>query len=328
MKHKLVESNDGEQKIDINENTANLNMNKNTSTNNEKTKGVTKNCRLLDLEAVMDYYEKRDLFDQEIFKGKLDGIAEDYVKTNNYRDEVEEKDDYKDDSNDESNNKEEIEHIQDDFEPETKVVEEQRPKRATKRSAGSFASQSKVPSKKTNSAGKKNTKVKSCTSSINEDKQCAVHERKMRSHCTNLSLSKKNENIEIPTTSSNAVHDSGINPSSKHNCGRCGKSFYSGRYLRDHIKNVHEGKKSFSCKDCKKRFSQEGAVKKHIESVHEKKRNFQCSHCKINLSAKDSLAKHISVVHEKMKPFCCDTCNKNFGAKLQLKRHNITHHQA
>jgi len=163
-------------------------------------------------------------------------------------------------------------------------------------------------------------------SSINDDEQCAVHEREKQSHCTNLSPSKKNENIEIPTTSSNTVHDLGINPSSKHNCGKCGKSFISGRNLRDHIKNVHERMKSFSCKNCKKRFSQEGALKKHIESVHENKRNFQCPHCKINLSAKDSLAKHISVVHEKKKPFCCDTCNKIFGTKLQLKRHEITKH--
>ena len=163
-------------------------------------------------------------------------------------------------------------------------------------------------------------------SSINEDKQCAVHERKKQSYCTNLSPSKKNENIETPTTSSNTVHDLGNNPSSKHNCGRCGKSFKCGRNLRDHIKNVHEGIKSFSCKNCKKCFSQEGALKRHIESVHENKRNFQCPHCKINLSAKDSLAKHISVVHEKKKPFYCDTCNKNFGTKLQLERHKINKH--
>ena len=54
-----------------------------------------------------------------------------------------------------SNDDEELEHIQDDFEPETKVVEEQCPKRATKRR--SFASQSKVPPNETKSAGKKNT---------------------------------------------------------------------------------------------------------------------------------------------------------------------------
>ena len=44
-----------------------------------------------------------------------------------------------------SNDDEDIEHIKDDFEPKTKVVEEKHLKRETKRSAGSFASWSKVP---------------------------------------------------------------------------------------------------------------------------------------------------------------------------------------
>jgi hypothetical protein len=219
-----------------------LDMNKNIFANNEKTKGVTRNCRLLDHESVKDYNEKRDLFDQENLHKEVE-----------FQNQIEQ-------------------------------------------------------------------------SSINEDEQCA--ERKKPLNCTNLSPSKTNESIEIPTTSSNTVHDLGINPSSRHNCGTCGKSFASGRNLRMHITNVHEGKKYFSCRDCKKSFSQEGALNKHIESVHEKKRNFLCPHCKKNLSAKDSLAKHISIVHEKKKPFGCSICNKNFGTKLNLKRHIITHHKA
>ena len=39
-----------------------------------------------------------------------------------------------------SNDDEDIEHIKDDFEPKTKVVEEKHLKRETNRSAGSFAS--------------------------------------------------------------------------------------------------------------------------------------------------------------------------------------------
>ena len=126
--------------------------------------------------------------------GKL-GLSQDFFKIITYLHffSVDEEQEEEDDSNDESNDEEEIEHIQDDFEPETKVVEEQHLKNETKRSDGSFASQFKVPDEvapeETMSAGMKDNKfctICNKTFKTLQNKQlhvARVHERKKAFTC-------------------------------------------------------------------------------------------------------------------------------------------------
>ena len=138
-----------------------------------------------------------------------------------------------------SNDDEELEHILDDFEPTTEIVEKQCPKPATKRSAGSFASQSKVPAKKTKSTGKKNTKVESCTI------------------CNKTFKTLQNKQLHVAS-----VHE-GKKP---FKCTICKKTFKTLQNLQLHVARVHEGKKAH-----------EDEIKKHlVELQHSLEKKAVC----------------------------------------------------
>ena len=53
-----------------------------------------------------------------------------------------------------------------------------------------------------------------------------------------------------------------------HKCDSCGKAFFQGGHLREHINSVHNGQKDHKCDSCGKSFSQYGSLKKHINVVH------------------------------------------------------------
>ena len=62
------------------------------------------------------------------------------------------------------------------------------------------------------------------------------------------------------------IHDKKVNRKS---CSFCGKIFYR-KYLKDHIKNVHEGIKNHMCKICGKGYFDLGNLKTHFKKVHER----------------------------------------------------------
>ena len=56
------------------------------------------------------------------------------------------------------------------------------------------------------------------------------------------------------------------------NCSICEKSFATSKFLKHHIKGVHEGHKDCKCEYCGKSFSQARNLKKHIQTIHNSKK--------------------------------------------------------
>ena len=166
-----------------------------------------------------------------------------------------------------SNDDEDIEHIQDDFEPETKVVEEQHLKHETKRSAGSFTPRSKVPDevspKKTKSAGMKDTKF------------CTI--------CNKTFKTLQNKQLHVAR-----VHEG----KKAFTCPVCNESFASKYGLERHKVRIHDKIKNFKCDICQKGMSTLFTLSIHISTVHEKKKPFGCSTCSSNFGTKGELRKH------------------------------------
>ena len=157
-----------------------------------------------------------------------------------------------------SNDDEDIEHIQDDFEAETKVVEEQHLKRETKRSAGSFASP-----KKTKSACMKDNKL------------CKI--------CNKTFKTLQNKQLHVA-----CVHEG----KKAFKCPMCNKSFANKYGLERHKVRIHDKIKNFKCDICQKGMSTLFTLSIHISTVHEKKKPFGCSTCSTNFGTKGELRKH------------------------------------
>ena len=166
-----------------------------------------------------------------------------------------------------SNDDEDIEHIQDDFEPNTKVVEEQHLKHEKKRSAGSFASRSKVPDefspKKTKSAGMKDTKF------------CTI--------CNKTFKTLQNKQLHVAR-----VHEG----KKAFTCPMCNESFANKYGLERHKVRIHDKIKNFKCDICQKSMSTLFTLSIHISTVHEKKKPFGCSTCSTNFGTKGELRLH------------------------------------
>ena len=47
-------------------------------------------------------------------------------------------------------------------------------------------------------------------------------------------------------------------------CNSCDKSFSSGQFLKNHIKNVHEENKMFKCESCEKSYARSNHLRSHI----------------------------------------------------------------
>ena len=65
-------------------------------------------------------------------------------------------------------------------------------------------------------------------------------------------------------------------PHRGHKCKICDKSFFTGKYLKKHIKIVHKGHKDHKCDSCGKAFSQAGDLNTHIHTVHKGHKDHKC----------------------------------------------------
>ena len=159
-----------------------------------------------------------------------------------------------------------LEHIQADFEPKTKVVEEQHLKRETNRSAGSFASP-----KKTKSAGKKNTKFWLCTKPL----LCTI--------CNKTFKSLQNKQLHVAR-----VHEG----KKAFTCPMCNESFANKYGLERHKVRIHDKIKNFKCDICQKGMSTLFTLSIHISTVHEKKKPFGCTTCSTSFGSAGELRRH------------------------------------
>ena len=161
-------------------------------------------------------------------------------------------------------------------------VEDQPPKRAKKRNAGSVASQSKVPDvvapKKTKTDGKNYT-VQNL--GINPQHQCNICEKSL--------ATAKNLRLHI-----RSVHEK----KKPFKCNDCKKRFSQKCALKKHTKTVHEEKREFKCQHCKKKLSAKQHLENHILIVHEKVKSFSCDTCNRNFGTKEEFRRHNICYHQ------------------------------
>ena len=80
--------------------------------------------------------------------------------------------------------------------------------------------------------------------------------------------------------------------------------FFSASYaakgkLDDHIRSVHDKKKSFKCTTCEKHFAKKDNLKTHVKRIHEgKKTMFSCTIGETSFERKNRLKNHVAKVHE------------------------------
>lgn len=93
-----------------------------------------------------------------------------------------------------------------------------------------------------------------------------------------------------------------------------------------HIKKEDDG--SYICSDCNQAFTQKGNLTTHIKNTHngEKTYNHKCPTCDRAFTLKSNLKSHM-LTHTPQKPFICDApgCGKAYTKKSHLKDHMRTH---
>ena len=146
-------------------------------------------------------------------------------------------------------------------------------------------------------------------------------------------------------------------------CEYCSKSFADQSTLIAHKKTHAEGFSGFQCDYCPKSFDYNKYLKEHIRLVHEgvfnagaerkrlirvmrrevlglppfdptmaktpKPTSFQCEECGKEYAQKNTLIAHVNTVHRGMpsgREACCSDCGKVFEKPSKLKRHIVTVH--
>ena len=132
-------------------------------------------------------------------------------------------------------------------------------------------------------------------------------------------------------------------------CNICDKEFGLYFHLKQHIRNVHEKKKSYNSenfsksdyssshlnsiwnenkisnkktKDYKgKLLPSVSHLKKYIQSVHESHKYYKCDSCGKSFSYAGHLKRHIHTVHEGHKVYKCNYCGKSFSDGGTLRKH-------
>jgi len=104
----------------------------------------------------------------------------------------------------------------------------------------------------------------------------------------------------------------------KETCPQCGKDV---RFLKSHIKFVHEGEQlqRYPCgePECDQSFVTKQNLSKHVNKVHEGERD----QCEICFEWLKNLPSHMYQVHKQGKQHVCDDCGKVFYKSYDLKVH-------
>ena len=110
-------------------------------------------------------------------------------------------------------------------------------------------------------------------------------------------------------------------------CDICEKKFTTPKYLKVHIKTIHEGERNYKCESCGKSFTQSGSLMTHIKAIHEGQENDKCNSCGKSFNKSENLKRHIKTMHEGERNYECDSCGKSFNESGNLKNHIKTIHE-
>lgn len=108
-------------------------------------------------------------------------------------------------------------------------------------------------------------------------------------------------------------------------CELCDRTFAKLKYLRKHIRELHEKATPYNCKDCGKKFNRKANLLEH-ELIHQGKYLAVCKTCDKSYRTQSALKLH-ERTHTGEKPYKCDICNeKSYAYNTDLKRHKRAVH--
>lgn len=108
-------------------------------------------------------------------------------------------------------------------------------------------------------------------------------------------------------------------------CEQCNRTFGKMKYLRKHVRELHEMATPFSCNECGKKFNRKANLLEH-ELIHQGKYLATCKTCEKSFRTSSALRLHVRT-HTGSKPYKCDICNeKAYAYNTDLKRHKRAAH--
>lgn len=108
-------------------------------------------------------------------------------------------------------------------------------------------------------------------------------------------------------------------------CIMCDRSFARLKYLRKHVRELHENATQFNCETCGKQFNRKSNLIEH-ELIHQKKFLAKCKTCGKSCRTASALKLH-QRTHTGEKPYKCEICNqKSYAYNTDLKRHKRSAH--
>lgn len=109
------------------------------------------------------------------------------------------------------------------------------------------------------------------------------------------------------------------------NCVTCDRTFARLKYLKKHIREVHEKAIRYFCGTCNKEFNRKGNLIEH-QLIHEGKYLAKCDTCGKSYRTASALKLH-KRTHTGEKPYVCDICTeKSYAYNTDLKRHKRAVH--
>lgn len=126
------------------------------------------------------------------------------------------------------------------------------------------------------------------------------------------------------TTGGRIYHMEYFHKGKRYTCEICKLPFSSARYVKMHVKTVHQGQKPFKCSYCDKAFTSSQHLKSHNNAMHSSnKKIYSCSKCENNFLWKSALLEHLKR-HEN-KTHQCYLCHKTFFTNEEKCKHQKTH---
>ncbi|ODM88059.1 putative zinc finger protein [Orchesella cincta] len=165
--------------------------------------------------------------------------------------------------------------------------------------------------------------------------QCTLCDKNYKSKC-NLSDHVKTAHSQVTQCSFSSyilsglknhvrkVHEGKKSTTKPFDCLICGKTLTTAAGRELHIMAVHTNERPFPCSICGRAFKVKGLMKRHFET-HSGLKHYKCTKCTSSFATQSGLNSHDKVMHIKARIHPCSFCDKMFITTTHRNAHLVTH---